>query len=104
LEIRIKSLKRRSIFLSIDRIEPHLLRQRLGFEYWRIVRRVRCSESRAKCPNALFALYLQIQNVNDQRVSRLGSLHKKRPGQRIISFHQRERVSRPLQRIAKTVK
>jgi len=43
-------------------------------------------EPRGECPNALTPVYLQIKDLHRQRVTRLGTLHVKRAGKRVVSF------------------
>src|SRR5260370_40168770 len=61
------------------------------------------AEAWTERPDALFAIHLQIQDVNDQRVAGLRAVDIERTGQWVVSFDQRKRISRLLQRIAETI-
>src|SRR4029077_4476251 len=102
-EVRIERLKCCGVFLRIDRIEPHFFLQRLGFNHRRVMRGVCRAEAGSERTHALFAIHLQIQDVNDERVAGLRAVDIEGTGQWVVSFDQGKRISRLLQRIAKTV-
>ena len=78
LEIGIQRLKCGSIFLFVDGIKPHSLGQRLRFKHRRVMRCVSRSKSRRKRADTLFAVNLQIEDADDQRIARLGPINIER--------------------------
>src|SRR5258707_15667464 len=102
-EVRIERLKRGGIFLVVNGIEPHPLRQRLRFQNGSVMCGIRRAESRRECADALIAVDLQIENVHDERVAGLCAFDEKRSGERIVAFYKRERVAGFLQSVAETV-
>ena len=54
------------------------------------------AEAGSERTDALLAIYLQIQDVNDERVAGLCSFDVERTGQRIVTLDQRKRISRLL--------
>src|SRR5882724_2566034 len=72
-------------------------------QHRRVIRFVERRESWRESAEALIAINLQIQYVNDKGVARLRAFDEKRPGQRIIALHERLRVSGLLDGISKTI-
>src|SRR5260370_26313161 len=72
-------------------------------QHRRVIRLVERPESWRESAEALIAINLQVENVDDQCVAWFGAFDKKRPGERIIALHERLRVSGFLDGISKTI-
>ena len=101
--IRIERLKGGRLFRVVDGIEPDSLRQRLLFEHWRVVRGIDRAEARRKRAHTLFAVHLQIQNVDHERTAGFRPFDIERARERIVSLDERKAVAGLLQRVAEAV-
>ena len=72
-------------------------------QHRRVFRPIQRAEICAEFADALIAIDFQVEHFHHERVTRLRAVDVKRPGERIVAFHQRHRVARLLDRVAETV-
>lgn len=63
-------------------------------EHGGVVGLAESTETRSECSNALIAVNLQIENVDDERVAGFGAFNEEWTGERIVAFREGERVTR----------
>jgi len=61
------------------------------------------AETRRKRADSLVTIHLQVENVNDEGVSRFRAFNKKWPREWIVAFDQRKRIPRLLDGIPEAV-
>src|SRR5713226_1609289 len=102
LVVVIEGLKGAGIAGVVDRIEPDFFRQR-RMEHRRVIGFVEGPEAWRERADALIAVNLQVQNVDNQRVAGFRAFDEKRAGERIVSLDERKSIARILNRVAKTI-
>src|SRR6476646_7939025 len=91
-KVRIERLVCRGIGRMINVIKPNALLQRL-LEHRRVVRTAERTKPRRVRADPGISIYLEIENLYDQRIARFGPFNVKRPCDRIIAFGHAQRVA-----------
>ena len=103
-EIGVEGLEGDELFVGVDGVIPGALGERRFFEHGCVVSGIGGAKSGAEGADALVAVNLKIQDVDDESVAGLGAVDEEGAGERIIDLDVGERVARFLERVAETVK
>ena len=88
---------------GVDGVIPGAIRERLFFEHGRVVSGIGGAETGAESADALFAVDLEIEDVDDEGVAGLGAVDEERTGERIVDLNVGEGVAGLLECVAEAV-
>src|SRR5262252_5807704 len=103
-EVGVESLKGDDLLVGVDGVIPGALGERRFFEHGRVVSGIGGAKSGAEGADALFAVNLKIEDVDNESVAGLGAVDEEGARERIIDLDLGERVAGLLERVAETVK
>jgi hypothetical protein len=102
-EIGVESLESDELFVGVDGVIPGALGKRHFLEHGRVVRGIGGAKTGAEGADALVAVDLKIEDVDDEGVAGLGAVDEERTGERIVDLDVGERITGLLESVAETI-